>query len=75
MKKTKIKKHIFVTGMLVVYALFMTLYFGLDLLREGQGLRFWCTLIGEAAVITLTFFALRKRDRYREMRREEMKGL
>lgn len=58
-----------VTTLLVAYALFMTLYFGLDLLREGQVFRFAITLAAEAVVITAAFFALRKRDRTREGRR------
>lgn len=44
----------------------MTLYFGMDLLKDGQTLRFWATLIGECCVIVLAFFALRRRDRIRE---------
>lgn len=64
----KIKKYQLVTCMLALYALFMTFYFGLDLLREGQTLRFWLTTAAETAVIILAFFALRKRDRYRAKR-------
>lgn len=61
----KLKKYQFVTGLLIIYALFMTLYFGLDLLKSGQSLRFWLTLSGETIVIILAFFALRRRDRLR----------
>ncbi len=59
------------TGLLTIYALFMTLYFGLDLLRSGHALRFWLTLGGEALCITLTFFALRRRDRLKQERLAE----
>ena len=62
----KIKKYKFVTCLLGIYALFMTFYFGLDLLREGQATRFWITLIAETLVIIAAYFALRKRDRLRE---------
>lgn len=65
----KIQKYQFITGLLVVYALFMTLYFGLDLLKSGQALRFWITLSCEVVVIILAFFALRKRDRLRAERK------
>lgn len=65
----KLKKHQFITFLLVVYALFMTLYFGLDLLKEGHNLRFWLTLSGEVMVIILAYFALKKRDYYRERRK------
>lgn len=61
-------KYLFITILLVVYALFMTIYFGLDLLKSGQSLRFYVTLGAEALVITLAFFALRRRDRLRQNR-------
>lgn len=60
------KKYQFVTLLLAAYALFMTFYFGLDLLAAGQTLRFWATLIAETAVITLAYFALRRRDQMRK---------
>ena len=61
----KLRKYHFITSLLFIYALFMTIYFGLDLLKSGQALRFYATLVGEAVVITLTFFALRRRERLR----------
>lgn len=67
----KIKKHQFITVLLAIYAIFMTFYFGLDLLNQGQALRFWITLVAETTVITLAFFALRHRDRLRENSRQE----
>lgn len=68
----KIKKHQFITCLLALYALFMTLYFGLDLLREGQALRFWLTIGAETTVIILAFFALRRRDMLREQRNKSL---
>lgn len=65
----KIQKYQVVTALLIVYALFMTLYFGLDLLKSGQALRFWVTLGCETMVIILAFFALKKRDRLRAQRK------
>ncbi len=58
-----------VTGLLTLYALFMTFYFGLDLLKSGHATRFWLTVAGEALCIVLTFFALRRRDRLRKERK------
>ena len=69
----KIQKHQIVTSLLAVYALFMTLYFGLDLLKQGHVLRFWVTFSVEIVVITLSFFALKKRDQYRAQRKQELK--
>lgn len=67
----KFQRHIVVTVLMVAYALFMTFYFGLDLLRSGHSTRFFLTVGAEAIVIVLAFFALRRRDRIREMNREE----
>ena len=61
----KRQRHIIVTTILAAYALFMTFYFGLDLLKSGQSLRFYLTVAAEIIVIILTFFALRRRDRIR----------
>ena len=66
----KIQKYQIVTALLVIYALFMTLFFGLDLLKTGQTARFWVTLGCEVLVIILAFFALRKRDRLRAERKK-----
>lgn len=59
------KKYQFITLLLVIYALFMIFYFGIDLLKSGQTLRFYATALAEVVVITLTYFALRRRDRNR----------
>ena len=64
----KIKRHQFITAILIIYGLFMTLYFGLDLLSSGQALRFWLTLGGEIVLIVMTYFALRQRDIMRQNR-------
>lgn len=65
------QRHIVVTTLLVAYALFMTFYFGIDLLKSGQHLRFYLTVAGEFVVIVLTFFALRRRDRLRREREND----
>lgn len=64
----KIKKYQLITCLLTIYAIFMTFYFGIDLLKEGKAVRFWVTLGAELIVIILAFFALRKRDQYRQNR-------
>lgn len=70
----KLQRHIVVTTLLAAYAIFMTLYFGLDLLRSGHQTRFWLTVGAETIVIILTFFALRRRDRLRQERRDRDRG-
>lgn len=69
----KIKKYQLITLLLAAYALFMTFYFGLDLLHEGQTVRFWVTLGAETIVIILAYFALRRRDYYRELKKKAEK--
>ena len=71
----KLKKYQLLTIIIALYAMFMTFYFGLDLLKEGQAARFWITLIVETIVIILAYFALKKRDLYREQRKREMRDL
>lgn len=66
-----IKKYQLVTCLLAIYALFMTFYFGVDLLKEGKTVRFWLTFSGEFVVIVLAYFALKRRDQYRELRKKE----
>lgn len=66
----KLQRYKVITALLVVYALFMTLFFGLDLLKSGHATRFWLTAGGEFLCIILTFFALRRRDRLRREREE-----
>lgn len=66
----KLQKYKLITFLLVVYALFMTFYFGIDLLKSGHATRFWLTVGGEALCIVLTFFALRRRDRYRQQNKD-----
>lgn len=65
----KLQRHTVVTALLTVYALFMTFYFGLDLLRQGQETRFFSTVAAEALLIVLTWFFLRRRDQMRNNRR------
>lgn len=67
------KRHIVIPLLLTAYALFMTFYFGLDLLKSGHPIRFYATLIAEIVVIILTFFALRSRERLRQQRRDSQK--
>ncbi len=66
----KLQRHIVVPVLLTVYALFMTFYFGTDLLKSGQYLRFYATLGAEILVIILTYFALRRRDQLRQERQD-----
>lgn len=67
----RFKKYQFVTLLLLAYALFMTFYFGIDLIHNGQAVRFWITAGAEIIVIILAYFALKRRDLYREQRKKE----
>lgn len=64
------KRYQVITVLLVIYALFMTFYFGLDLLKNGEATRFWLTVGGELLCIVLAFFALRRRDSFRNKNKD-----
>lgn len=59
----RIPRYKLIPALLTVYALFMTFYFGTDLLSQGQELRFYGTVAAEAVLIVMTYFALRRRYR------------
>ncbi len=67
------KKYIIVPAVLAVYFLFMTFYFGTQLLREGEVLRFWLTVVSEVIVLIALYFVMKKRQKYREEREKDMK--
>lgn len=64
----KIKKYQIIIFLLSLYAVFMAIFFGLDLLKEGNYLRFYLTLGIEALVIVLAYFALKRKDRFKKGR-------
>lgn len=65
-------KYIWLPSLLFLYFLFMTFYFGMDLLRAGENLRFWATVGAELLVIVALIFFLKKRDRLRKEREEDI---
>ena len=67
----RVKRYVLITALLAAYGIFMTLYFGLDLLREGHALRFWLTLGGEVVLLIMTYFALRYKEILREQNRKQ----
>lgn len=62
------KRYIWLPAVILIYFLFMTFYFGTDLLAQGQTLRFILTVVAEVVVIVALFFFLRARQRLREER-------
>lgn len=67
-------KFIWLPLLLGAYFLFMTFYFGIDLLKAGQTLRFWATIAAEVVVLIALAFFLRRRDRLRKEREDDMRG-
>ena len=65
-------KYIWLPSLLGLYFIGMTCYFGLDLLRQGEALRFWGTVAAEVAVLTALVFFLKKREKLREEREKDM---
>ncbi len=66
-------KYIWLPAILAIYFIFMTLHFGVDLLKSGNALRFWLTVGSEVAVLIALSFFLRKRERLRSEREEDMR--
>ncbi|MDE6553685.1 MAG: hypothetical protein K2K98_12130 [Muribaculaceae bacterium] len=65
-------KYIWLPTLLAVYFLFMTFYFGTDLLRQGETTRFWLTVGAELAVLTALAFFLKRRERLRMEREKDI---
>lgn len=60
-------------SLIAVYFLFMTFYYGTDMLRAGAATQFWCTVVAELVILTALVFFLRKREKLRREREEDMK--
>lgn len=65
-------KYIWLPSLLGIYFIFMTIYFGLDLLRSGETLRFWATVGSETAILVALVFFLKKRERLRTEREKDI---
>lgn len=65
-------KYIWLPSLLGIYFIFMTVYFGLDLLHSGETLRFWGTIGAEVAVLIALVFFLKKRERLRNEREKDI---
>lgn len=66
-------RYIWLPVILGGYFLFMTFYFGVDLLRAGENLRFWGTVGAELAVLVALVFFLKRKERLRREREEDMR--
>lgn len=65
-------KYIWLPTLLAVYFVFMTVYFGLDLLRSGETFRFWGTIAAEVIVLIALVIFLKKRERLRTEREKDI---
>lgn len=65
-------KYIWLPALLGLYFIFMTIYFGLDLLRSGETFRFWATIGAEIIVLIALVFFLKKRERLRNEREDDI---
>ncbi len=65
-------KYIWLPAILAVYFLFMTFYFGMDILRSGETLRFWATVGSECAVLIALVFFLKRREKLRSEREKDI---
>ncbi len=67
-------RYVWLPSLIAVYFLFMTFYFGIDLLRAGAATQFWCTVGAEFVVLVALAFFLKKREKLRREREEDLKG-
>lgn len=65
-------KYIWLPTLLAIYFLFMTFYFGMDLLRSGESSRFWITVGAELVVLVALVFFLKKREKLRMEREKDI---
>ena len=65
-------KYIWLPTLLAIYFVFMTVYFGIDLLRAGENLRFCGTIIAEMVVLIALVIFLKKRERLRTERENDI---
>lgn len=65
-------KYIWLPALLALYFSFMTVHFGLDLIRTGEKIRFWTTVGAETSVLIALVFFLKKRERLREEREKDI---
>lgn len=65
-------KYIWLPTILGVYFLFMTFRFGVDLLADGQSIKFWVTVCSEIIILVLLSIVLKKRQKYRELREADI---
>lgn len=64
-------KYIWLPALLFIYFMFMTVYFGADLLRTGETLRFWGTVAAETVVLAALVFFLKRREKLRDERERD----
>lgn len=68
-------RYIWLPSLLGLYFLFMTFYFGLDLLKSGESLRFWATVGAELLILVALVFFLKKREKLRREREDDMNNI
>lgn len=66
-------RYIWLPMLLGVYFLFMTFYFGIDLLKSGEQVRFWCTVGAELVILVALAFFLKKREKLRQERENDLR--
>lgn len=59
----KIRRHILIPSLLLVYLAIMTAVFGVEIYRKGEYTRFFLTIAIELIVIVGSYFALKRRYR------------
>lgn len=66
-------RYIWLPVLLLIYFMFMTFYYGLDLLKSGGAVQFWCTVGAEVVILTALAFFLKKREKLRREREDDLR--
>lgn len=66
-------KYIWLPVLIGIYFLFMTIYFGMDLLKSGQAFRFWATVSAEVIVLLALAYFLKRKGHLRARRESDIR--
>lgn len=66
----KLRKSVILTSVITIYFIFMMIIFGKDILAQGKQFQFYATCIAETLIIIALYFFLRKKEKYKDRRKE-----
>lgn len=67
------KRYIWIPALLAIYFIFMAVHFGMQLLENGESLKFWLTIVAETLVLLALSYVMRRRQILSEEREEDQR--